>query len=111
MLGAKKVRENPIEFEVWHPSKNQAIVSLRANSVVEMQQWVDAVNSTSERQRLMDEVVVGSVIPENLVKNTVGMIEQNNAMHNNGYTNANYRPVSPSDSVRSGVSRSSRYSQ
>ena len=111
MLGAKKVRENPIEFEVWHPSKNQAIVSLRANSVVEMQQWVDAVNSTSERQRLMDEVVVGSVIPENLVKNTVGMIEQNNAMHNNGYTNANYRPVSPSASVRSGGSRSSRYSQ
>ena len=38
------------------------------------------------------------------------MIEQNNAMHNNEYTNANYQPASPSAIVRSGGSRGLRYS-
>ena len=95
-LGAKKIIDNPIEFEVWHPSQNKAVVALRANSAHEMQQWVDAINATSERQRVVDEVVVGSVIPENLVKNTVGMIEGNNAAHNSGYNNAHYQPLPPS---------------
>jgi len=99
-LGAKKVHGNPTEFEVWHPSQDKAIVTLRAQSQHEMNQWVEGVNATSERQRVVDEVVIGSVIPENLVKNTIGMIEANNALHDTGYNKAHYRPASPTKNDR-----------
>jgi len=99
-LGAKKVHGNPTEFEVWHPSQDKAIVTLRAQNQHEMNQWVEGVNATSERQRVVDEVVIGSVIPENLVKNTIGMIEANNALHDTGYNKAHYRPASPTKNDR-----------
>jgi hypothetical protein len=66
-LAAKNVRINPAAFEVWHPSQNRAMAALRATNANEAQQWVDAINHACERQRFVDEVVVGSVALENLV--------------------------------------------
>ena len=69
LLGAKKCHcaadtGHPGEFELWHPSQNKAVATLRAMNFHEAQQWIDAVNSAHERQRLVDEVVVGSVTME-----------------------------------------------
>ena len=75
-LGAKICRLRPNEFEIWHPSQNKPIASLRATSMAEAQQWVDAIGTACERLRLVDEVVVGNMVPEELVRNTIGRIEE-----------------------------------
>ncbi|KAL7552298.1 hypothetical protein ACHAWF_015542 [Thalassiosira exigua] len=61
-LGAKRNRNNPHEFEIWHPSHDRAVATLRGCSPAEAARWVDAVNDTRERQRLVDEVVVGKLV-------------------------------------------------
>ena len=61
-LGARRAHNNA-EFEILDTSsQNRAVATLRAASEHELEQWVDAINIACERQRLVDEVVVGSAL-------------------------------------------------
>jgi len=73
-LKATKSATNPLEFELWHQSNSNALVTLRAHSLIELNEWVDAVSNAIERQRLVDEVVVGHVVPVGEFRNKVGVL-------------------------------------
>ena len=73
-LRAAKSSSNPLEFKLWHQSNSHAPVTLRAHSLIDLNEWVDAVSSAIERQRLVDEVVVGHVVPVGELHHKVGVL-------------------------------------
>ena len=68
-LSATKTGNNPLEFELWHQPNSHALVTLRAHSLIELNEWVDAVSNASERQRLVDEVFAGHLDPAGDLRN------------------------------------------
>jgi len=49
-------------------------VTLRAHSLIELNEWVDAVSNASERQRLVDEVFAGHLDPAGDLRNKGGVL-------------------------------------
>jgi hypothetical protein len=85
LLCAKNIHSpyNPMEFELYHQqplapssssssssssipspssalSRKRVLATLKASSAAELEMWMDAIDCVCERQRLVDEVVVGS---------------------------------------------------
>ncbi|EJK75020.1 hypothetical protein THAOC_03268, partial [Thalassiosira oceanica] len=76
-LGARRAHSNKVEFEIMDPSsQNRAVATLRAASEHEREQWVESIKTACERQRLVDEVVVGSAMGLSEFKETVDKFER-----------------------------------
>ncbi len=79
LLCAKNIHSpfKPMEFQLYHQqplasssssipspssvlSRKRVLATLKASSAAELEMWMDAIDCVCERQRLVDEIVVGS---------------------------------------------------